>query len=244
MPAPRDGVGTGMKIDIWSDVVCPFCYIGKRHLEAALAEFAHRDDVTVHWRSFQLDPSAPAQSTQSMASMLSAKYGMTLEQAEQSNAKMTANAAAAGLDFHLDDARSGNTRDAHRLLHLAAEHGLQDAAKERFLAGYFTEGAPIGDHEALTKLAVEVGLDEAEVRDVLASDRYGDAVDADIAQAHAYGVQGVPFFVFDEKFAVSGAQPVEVFTQALDQAWADAHPLPVFAGRTDAGTCTDDSCAT
>ncbi|MGI8881538.1 MAG: DsbA family oxidoreductase [Jatrophihabitans sp.] len=232
-----------MKIEIWSDVVCPFCYIGKRHLESALAEFDHRDDVTVEWHSFQLNPSAPAQSTESTATMLSSKYGMTLAQAEESNTKMTANAAAVGLDFHLDQARSGNTRDVHRLIHLAADHGLQGAAKERFLAGYFTDGAPIGDHDALTGLAVEVGLDEVEVRDVLASDRFGDAVDADIAQAHAYGVQGVPFFVFDEKFAVSGAQPVEVFSEALSQAWADAHPLPVFAGSPDAGTCTDDSCA-
>jgi predicted DsbA family dithiol-disulfide isomerase len=231
-----------VKIDIWSDVVCPFCYIGKRNLERALAGFAHRDDVAITWRSFQLDPSAPAHTGEKVAAMLARKYGMSIEQAEESNRQMTANAARAGLEFHLDRARSGNTRPAHRLIHFAAEHGLQDAAKERLLRAYFTDGEPIGDPATLIRLGTEIGLPEDEVRDVVASERFGDAVDADIAKAHAYGLQGVPFFVFDDRFAVSGAQPVEVFTQALTQAWAAEHPLPVVAGDASGAVCTDDGC--
>lgn len=208
-----------MEIEIWSDVVCPFCYLGKRRLEKALVGFDHRDEVSVIWRSFQLDPSAPASSPESNAEMLSAKYGMTLEQAQASNVQMTATAAAEGLDFHLDEAQRGNTFDAHRLIHFAAEHGKQDEMKERLLAAYFTDGLNISDHDVLAELAGSVGLDAPAAREALASGRYGDAVQADIDQARAYGIQGVPFFAFDGKFAVSGAQPVEVFSAALAQVW-------------------------
>jgi predicted DsbA family dithiol-disulfide isomerase len=231
-----------MKVDIWSDVVCPFCYIGKRRLEQALEGFAHRDEVEVVWHSFQLDPGAPAIAEGSTVDMLAAKYGMTREQAIASQESLAANAATVGLEFNWQQTRAGNTFDAHRLIHLAADRGLADAAKERLLRAYFTEGQQIGDPSVLVGLAVEVGLDEAQVRAALASDAHADDVRADIAQAQAYGIRGVPFFVIDGKYGISGAQPTPVFAQALEQVWAEAHPLQMVA--TDGGdTCEGGSCA-
>jgi predicted DsbA family dithiol-disulfide isomerase len=231
-----------MKVDIWSDVVCPFCYIGKRRLEEALGDFAHRDDVEVVWHSFQLDPSAPAIAEGSTVDMLAAKYGMTREQAIASQKSLAANAATVGLEFNWQQTKAGNTLHAHRLIHFAATFGLADATKERLLRAYFTEGEQIGDREVLVRLATEVGLDEAQAREVLVSGRHTDDVQADIAQAQAYGIRGVPFFVIDGKYGISGAQPTSVFAQALDQAWAEAHPLQMVP--TDGGgACEGDSCA-
>jgi predicted DsbA family dithiol-disulfide isomerase len=232
-----------MQVEIWSDIVCPWCYVGKRRFETALAQFDHRDDVGVVWRSFELDPSAPAIREGDPAQHLADKYGMTRAQTDAAQANLTALAAVEGLDYHLDTAKSGNSFDAHRLLHLAAERGVQDDAKERFMLGYFTESKAIGDHETLVGLAVDAGLDEAEVRDTLASDRFADDVRADVRQAAAYGISGVPFFVVDQKYGVSGAQSADVLLQTLQQAWADAHPLTmVKAGGTDA-SCEGDNCA-
>ena len=151
-------------------------------------------------------------------------------------------AAAEGLEFHLDTTRGGNTFDAHRLLHLAAEQGIQDAVKERFMRGYFTESEPVGDHETLTRLAVDAGLDEVDVKAVLTSDQYAADVVADEQQAAAYGISGVPFFVVDGKYGVSGAQPAEVLLQTLRAAYAEAHPLTMVAGSGDA-SCEGDACA-
>ena len=231
-----------MKIDIWSDVVCPFCYIGKRRLEAALAEFPHRDDVEVVWHSFELDPTAEAAGAGSLPDRLAKKYGMSREQAVASQHSLAANAATVGLDFQWERAQPGNTFDAHRLIHFAGGADLAGEAKERLLRACFTEGRAIGDRATLVELAGEVGLDPAAVRQVLESDDYADAVRADEAQARAYGINGVPFFVLDEKYGISGAQPAEVFTQALAQAWTEAHPLQMVpAGKGDA--CEGDSCA-
>jgi predicted DsbA family dithiol-disulfide isomerase len=209
-----------MKVEIWSDVVCPWCYIGKRRFESALARFPHRDEVDVEWRSFELDPAAPptAELRGTHADQLQVKFGRPAAEIDQLLARVTSLAAAEGLDFRFDLNRGGNSFDAHRLLHLAKAHGRQDQLKERLDRGTFTEGLAVSDHEELTALAVEIGLDEADVRDVLAGDRYADAVRDDEAQARAYGINGVPFFVLDGRYGVSGAQPADLFLQALTQA--------------------------
>ncbi len=215
-----------MKVEIWSDVVCPWCYIGKRRFENALGRFAHRDDVEVVWRSFELDPSAPARRTGDSAQRLADKYGMSREQAAASQDRLTQMAAAEGLAFQFENAKSGNTFDAHRLLHLAAEHGVQDEVKERLFRAYFSEG------EAADK--------------VLGSDIYAAEVRAEEQEARELGINGVPFFVVDRRYGVSGAQPADVLLQALDRAWAETHPTllltPAGVGASDT-TCTDETCA-
>jgi predicted DsbA family dithiol-disulfide isomerase len=234
-----------VKVEIWSDVVCPWCYVGKRHFEEALSRFPHRDEVSVEWRSFELDPTSPPVVGMTMSQILQRKYGMSPEQADQANAKMTALASGVGLEYHLDRVQAGNTFDAHRLIHLAASHDLGDAMKERLLAAYFTEGRAIGDRSTLAALAVEVGLDPTEVAQVLEGDEFAADVRNDEARAVALGASGVPFFVIDEAYGVSGAQPVEVLAGALDQAWTASHPLTVVAGSGSAGdglACEDGSC--
>ena len=207
-----------MLVEVWSDVVCPWCYIGKRHLEQALEGYEHRDEVAVRWRSFELDPSAPATREGDYAGRLAAKYGVPRHQAQAMVDSMTARGAGVGVDFRFDRSRPGNTFDAHRLLHLAAERGVQTALKERLFAATFTDGEPIADRDTLVRLASEAGLDADEARAVLASDAYADAVRADERQAAAYGIRGVPFFVVDGTYAASGAQPPEVLREMLEQA--------------------------
>lgn len=231
-----------MQVEIWSDVVCPWCAIGKRRFEAALARFDHRDEVQVLWRSFELDPGARREHEGQGVARLAAKYGVSVEQAQAMNAQVTDAAAAEGWQFHLDVARGGNTVDAHRLLHLAADRGVQGAVKERLLRAYFVEGERIGDPETLVRVVSEVGLDADEARAVLASDRYRDDVRADEEQARAYGITGVPFFVVDGRYGVSGAQPADALLQVLDQAWAESRPSLVTAGG-EGETCADGSCA-
>ncbi len=233
-----------VQVDIWSDVVCPWCYIGKRRFEAALERFPHRDQVEVVWRSFELDASAaPSDALEgTYAQRLAAKYRCSVAEAQQMIDHMTATAAAEGLDFRFDIARPGNTFAAHRLLHLARECGVQDALKEQLDRATFTEGSPASDPEALTELAVEVGLDRAEVEQVLAGDRYADAVRADEAQAAAFGITGVPFFVVDGRYGVSGAQPADLLLQVLERAWAEQAPLQVVGAGAAPG-CEGDACA-
>jgi predicted DsbA family dithiol-disulfide isomerase len=232
-----------MQVEIWSDVVCPWCYIGKRRFENALAQFAHRDQVEVIWRSYQLDPTAPRQSGMTTSEMLARKRGISLEQAAAMTAQVSALAAQEGLDYHLDTAHYSNTVDAHRLIHLAASQGKQDAAKERLLRAYFTEGAAIDDPDTLVGLLADVGIDADEARAVLANGTYADAVKADEQRARAFGIRGVPFFAIDETYGISGAQSADVILSALEQAWAESHPLiAVGAAQPDSGVCTDDSC--
>jgi predicted DsbA family dithiol-disulfide isomerase len=232
-----------MNVEIWSDVVCPWCYIGKRRLEGALASFAHRDDVDVVWRSFQLDPSAAPTTDGDPIDRIAAKYGLSRADAEAAQARVTANAAAVGLDFHLDKARTGNTFDAHRLLHHAHERGKQDALKERLMAAYFVEGEAIGEPDVLVGLATDVGLDAREARDVLDSGAYSAEVRHDEAEARQIGITGVPFFVIDRAYGISGAQPSELILATLGKAWDDAHPLQLVApSGGDDVSCTDDSC--
>ena len=207
-----------LTVEIWSDVVCPWCYIGKRRFEAALADFPH--EVETVWRSFELDPGAPATREHTATAHLAAKYGMSVEQAQASHAQMTELAAAEGLEYHFETARGGNSFDAHRLIHLAAAHGLQAEAQERVMRAYFTEGVAIGDREQLVALAADLGLDADESRGVLESDAYADAVREDEHLAQRIGIQGVPFFVLGRRYGVSGAQPAEILVQALEKACA------------------------
>jgi len=212
-------VEDAVRIEIWSDVVCPWCYIGKRNLEAALAEFPHADQVTVEWRSFELDPTTPAQVGLSMGEVLERKYGMSPDQAATANRQMTELAARVGLEYHLDRVRIGNTFDAHRLLHFAAREGRGGEMKERLLRAYFTEGRSVSDPAELTDLAAEIGLDGARVGAVLASDEYADEVRADEARAVELGSTGVPFFVLDGRFGVPGAQPPDVLLRLMHRVW-------------------------
>lgn len=211
-----------MQIEIWSDVICPWCYIGKRRFEQALAQSGLRETVSVVWRSFELDPDAAVQYSGTLEERLARKYGVSLQQAAAMNERVTSVAAEVGLEYHLSKARPGNTFDAHRLLHFAASRQLGDRATERIMHAYFSEALPVGDRAALARLAPEFGIAESDALAMLESDAYADAVRADEARAAAFGITGVPFFVFDEKSGVSGAQPVEVFIEALQQAGAPA----------------------
>ncbi len=232
-----------MNVEIWSDVVCPWCYIGKRRFEAALGQFAHRDAVAVTWRSFELDPHAARQFPGTLNDLLARKMRATPAQAAAANERLTALAAEDGLDYHLDRARPGNTFDAHRLIHLAAEHGLQDAVKERLLRAYFTDGLPIGEADTLVEIVSGAGIDADEARAVLAGDAYAVDVRADEERAAGFGITGVPFVVVDEQYGVSGAQPAEVFLALLEQAWATAQPLTMVGAGVGADACDGDSCA-
>ncbi len=232
-----------MKVEIWSDIVCPWCAIGKRRFEAALARFADRDAVEVHWRSFELDPAAPRERSEDLTAHLAQKYRTTPQQAQAMQDHMTTVAAAEGWTFRLDRARQGNTFDAHRLLHLAGERGIQDAVKQRLLAAYLSDGEPIGSREALVRLGGEAGLEPAEARVVLEGDDYADAVRADEREAAALGATGVPFFVIDRRYGVAGAQPAEVLLAALERAWDESRRTPVLVGGAASDDCADGSCA-
>ena len=222
-----------MEVEIWSDVVCPWCYIGKRRFEAALARFPHADEVTVHWRSFQLDPSAPPEREGGLAAWLSTKLGITAEQARAMDDQISTVAAGEGLDYHLEVARPGNTFDAHRLIHLAGTQGRQGAMKERLMAAYFSEGRPIGDRQTLTALAVEVGLDPDAVREALNGDAFAGAVHEDEARARSLGFGGVPTFVVAGRYGVSGAQEPDLLLDLLQRAWDEAPSTAARVGTAD-----------
>ncbi len=231
-----------LRIDIWSDIACPWCYVGKRRLESALATFAHRDDVEIVWRAFELDPSAPrTQPTGvSHAERVARKYGMTVAEAEERTRHLTDLAAKDGLDFRFDRLRPGNTFDAHRLIHLAGERGVQDAMKERLLRAYLTEGEAIGDVEVLARLAGEAGIDADEARAVLAGDAYANDVRADEDEARALGINGVPFFVIG-RYGVSGAQPAETLRRVLEKAWEE-RPAIAESASDEGAACGVDGC--
>ncbi|GGD17220.1 DsbA family oxidoreductase [Nocardioides daphniae] len=233
-----------MRIEIWSDVVCPWCYIGKRRLESALATFDHADDVEVVWRSYQLDPSAPKDEVVTTVEALGAKFPGGPAQVTEMHARTRGIAAEEGLEFG-DHSFHANTVDAHRVLHLALETGgpeLQGQLKEALLHAHFVDNRHVGDARVLTEVATSVGLPADRVAAVLASEEYAASVADDVAQARAYGATGVPFFVVDAKYGISGAQPVEVFSQVLEQAWADSHPAIAVVGG-DAEACGPDGCA-
>ncbi len=232
-----------MKIEIWSDIACPWCYVGKRRMEAALAKFEHRDDVEITWRSFQLDPNSPARVDETMEEHLATKYGMSVEKARAAGEHLTATGAVEGLDIRFDTMKLANTFDAHRLIHLADEKGLKSAMKERLLKAYFTEGALVSDHETLVGLGVEVGLDADAIREALASDAHAAGVRADVARAREVGVRGVPFFLLDGKYGVSGAQASDSLLDVLEQVWEKEGHTPAVKMMGGSGPgCDDGSC--
>lgn len=210
-----------MKIDVWSDIACPWCAIGKKRLEKALRQFEHGAAVQVVWHSFELDPTPTAERPQfgSITELLAKKYGMSLAQAQAANDRVVAQAAAEGLTWDMQKVKPSATFDAHRLLQWAGQRGSQAQLMDRLMAAYFAEGQLLSDPAVLQKLAAEVGLDAAEVEAVLASDRFAAEVRADEQSAARNGITGVPFFVLGGRYAVSGAQPATVMVQALTQAW-------------------------
>ena len=232
-----------MRVDIWSDIVCPWCYIGKARFEQGLAAFAHADRVEVEFHSFQLDPSAPAE-PEPVARMLAAKMGLTEEQARSAEAGVADNARGEGLAYAVERPHA-NTADAHRLLHHAKAEGVQKQMVEALFAAYFGAGENVFGTEELVALAGRAGLDTGKAREVLEGGAYADEVRRDAEEARAMGATGVPFFVVDSRYGVSGAQPAEVFTRVLEQAWADAYPqAPVMVGGADdADGCADGACA-
>ncbi len=211
-----------MRIEIWSDVICPWCYIGKRRLEMALAKFPHWEEVQVTWRSFELDPDFPSQQPGTLEEMLAQKYRVSRQEAAAMNARVTAVARETGLDYRLDRARPGNTFDAHRLLHYADSRQLGDRASERLMHAYFAEALPVGERTALARIAPEFGIAEHDALAVLESDAYAREVRSDEERAAAFGITSVPFFLVDEQYAISGAQAVEVFSDVLQRAWAES----------------------
>lgn len=233
-----------MQVEIWSDVVCPFCYIGKRRLEAALEQLPGRERVRVVWRSFQLGPDTKTDPTRNAIQHLAAKKGWTLDFTRQAVAEVSNRAREAGLAFDYERTKVANTFDAHRLTHLAAQHGLGDQMAEALFRAYFVEGANVADHGVLTTLAVGVGLPADHVRDVLGTDRHADDVRADVETAARFGINAVPCFVLDRKYAVSGAQDAAVLRQALQQALTASAPAADFGvAPSDGARCeTDGGC--
>ncbi|WP_329122044.1 DsbA family oxidoreductase [Streptomyces sp. NBC_01353] len=230
-----------MRVEIWSDIACPWCYIGKARFEKGLADFAHRDDIEVVHRSFELDPNRPKGDTAPVIDMLAKKYGRTLDEARAMEAHVASNAHSEGLEYRTEGRDHGNTFDIHRLLHLAKERGRQNELLDLAYRANFAEERSVFDTETLVRLGVEAGLDETEVRSVLADESaYADAVRADEREAAELGANGVPFFVLDRRYGISGGQPAEVFTQALEQAWQGRALQPIGG---DAAACdVDGTC--
>jgi predicted DsbA family dithiol-disulfide isomerase len=234
-----------VRVEIWSDVACPWCYIGKARFEQGLAAFAHKDDVEVVFRSFELDPQRAKGDTAQVLPMLASKYGMSIEQAKQAEARVAANAADAGLGYLAEGRDHGNTFDIHRLLHFAKTRGKQNELLDLAYAANFAEARSVFDDDRLIELAVAAGLDETEARAVLADQSaFAADVRADEQEAQMLGANGVPFFVLDRKFGVSGGQPAEVFTQALQEAWAAQTPALKVVGQAapDGAVCGPDGC--
>ena len=225
-----------MRVDIWSDVVCPFCYIGKKRLEAAAEQAGV--ELEVHWHSFELDPDAPVRQEISNSERLALKYGRTVAEVEEMQRNIAKMAAEEGIEFNWENANSGNSFNAHRIIHLAQSHGLGNEAEEAFFFSYMTQGLPIGERETIEDVASRIGLNPVEVDDVLDSDEYADFVkfDQEVAREQLK-VTGVPFFVFDQRVALAGAQPREVFLQVIEKA-----QMPTE--ENNAAQCSDESCET
>ena len=232
-----------VKVEIWSDVVCPWCAIGKRRFDQALERFDHRDEVEVVWRSFELDPGAPPVRDGVLVDHLAHKYGMSRDQAEASQARLTTLAEVEGLEFNFDQAQGGNTFHAHRLLQFAASQGVQAEMGERLFQAYFRDGRAIGTRAVLREVGIESGLDPAMVDEVLDSGAFTEEVRADEVEANELGVSGVPFFVIDRRYGLAGAQPTELLLEVLETAWAEREPagFEAVVGAAD-GSCEDDSC--
>jgi predicted DsbA family dithiol-disulfide isomerase len=221
-----NAITSPLTVEIWSDVLCPFCYIGKREFELALARFPHKDSVLVEWKSFELDPHAPSRGDEDTYTMLARKYGMSREEAKVRAAGVSERAKSVGLHYDLDRAVIANSFQAHRLIQLAKTKGSGDAMEERLFKAYFTEGAHIGDSTTLVRLGTEIGLDPDEVSAMLAGDAFTEAVRIDEYEAQQFGIRGVPFFAIDRKYGISGAQSADHILGALEQAWKER---PVMA---------------
>lgn len=231
-----------MKIEIWSDVVCPWCYIGKRRLEEALEQFANKEYLEIEWKSYQLDPEMETDTSLNIHQYLADKKGMTLDQAKAMGNHVAEVAKSVGLTYHFEKTIPVNTINAHRLIHFAHSENKQGEMKERLLKAYFMEGQNLDDFAVLTQLASEVGLDETETKDMLETGLYMNEVNRDIMEGRQLGLRGVPFFVFDRKYGISGAQETSVFTNTLNTAfteWLESNPqktLEVIDGKV----CTPD----
>lgn len=210
-----------MNVEIWSDVMCPFCYIGKRKFEKALEQFPHKNNINIIWKSFQLDPSTVTDPSLNTVEHLAHKKGWSKQQAQETTAHVTNIAKQVGLDFHFEKAVVANSFDAHRLSHLAKKYGKQNDLEEKLFLAYFTEGKNTADHSTLLQIGKDLGMDEQEITSVLNSDTYANEVEQDIMEAQQVGVRGVPFFVLDRKYAVSGAQESETFLGALSKAYEE-----------------------
>ncbi|HYN67308.1 MAG TPA: DsbA family oxidoreductase [Ornithinibacter sp.] len=233
-----------MRIDVWSDILCPFCHLGRRHLELALEQFEHGDEVGVVWHSFQLDRTAPSVDDTPAVERVAEKYGVPNDQMVAQHERMASDAAAVGLDFQWEKLRGGNSYDAHRLIHLARAMGREDAVTARVMHAWYTEGAAIGDADTLVRLGVEGGLEEDAVRGLLDGDDHGIDVRTDLALASQIGITSVPTFVLDQKFGVTGAQPVDVMLNAIRQVWdlQGTEPEQVAEGGGCGGGCCGGAC--
>ncbi|MDQ0197905.1 DsbA family oxidoreductase [Neobacillus ginsengisoli] len=237
-----------MKIEVWSDFVCPFCYIGKRRLEEALAQFPQKDQVEVEFKSFELDPNSPKNIDKSIHEVLAGKYGMSLEQAKQANQGVGQQAAGVGLTYHFDTMKPTNTFDAHRLAKFAKTRGKEAEVTEKLLYAYFTDSKHIGDHDTLADIAAAAGIDREETLKVLQDQNaYANDVRIDESIAQQYGISGVPYFVINQKYAISGAQPTATFSGALQQVWQEESASPVLQDlsteNAEDASCADGSCA-
>ena len=226
-----------MKIDIWSDIMCPFCYIGKRKLETALQQFDHKDKVEITWHSFQLDAAMQPQPGKDIHTYLAERKGQSREWSVRVHNQMTDMAKKEGLEYNFDKAVIANSFDAHRLIQLAKTHGKGDVAEEMLFKAYFTDGRNISNHNTLLQIGIELGLSAIEVGEMLSTDSYAEVVNDDIERARALGINGVPFFVIDGKYGISGAQPAEVFLNGLQQAWTEQQAT---IANTEDNACTAD----
>jgi predicted DsbA family dithiol-disulfide isomerase len=234
-----------MHVEIWSDIACPFCAIGKRRFDVALGAFAHREDVTVTWRSFELQPEFPGAVEDTLAGHLAKTKGLRADDVQRMMARTTAMAKGDGIDMHFEKVRVADTRRAHELLHLAAAHGRAEAMMARLFDAYFTTGDAINDPEVLVRLAQEVGLEASAAREALDRGLYRQAVLDDEHEAAQLGIHAVPYFVFDRRYGVAGAQSAAAFTQALERAWTDAHPEQELVAAGDSAAnelCGPDGC--
>jgi predicted DsbA family dithiol-disulfide isomerase len=233
-----------LKIQIWSDIMCPFCYIGKRRIEAALENFEHKNTVEIEWKSFQLDASFVASPEDNLVEHLAEKYKKDANWAQDMLDNMTQNAKNSGLDFHFEKTVMANSLNAHRLLHLAKKYNLANDLEELLFKAYLTDGKNINDLDLLKELGVEVGLIPEAIDKVLHSDDYANEVQQDIIEAQSIGVQGVPFFVFDNKYSVSGAQHEETFVKTLEKVWEQGTfgIKPIVLNTTTGDSCGIDGC--
>lgn len=234
-----------MKVEIWSDVMCPFCYIGKRKFEAALEKFPHKDQVEIEWKSFQLDPDMQNEPGKNLYQYLAERKGQSLEWSKQMHDSVAQTARAVGLEYNFDRAVIANSFDAHRVMQMAKARGLGDAAEERIFRAYFTEGKNTGDAETLATLAAEIGMDKEAVLQMLATDAYAGEVRQEVEEGQALGLRGVPFFVIDRKYGVSGAQEPAIFSEALQQSfaeWQKTHPEPLEILSSGASCTPGEEC--